>query len=312
MSLSLNEAAKLALDNGDTKLAGIMAQWAEESDVQRMMRFMGISGNSVTWNLEGELPDVGFRGVGEDWQDSEGVFNPQKESLAILGGEIKVDRFLVKTMGEEAAVTDQVTLKTKSLSQTFTQSLLYGSTLTDPASIDGLQTRITETSQLLANGATANGDALSLVNLDTAIDAVANPNAIIMSRAMKRKFSAAYRDGTFPNLMLQPDDTGRHVLHYNDLPILTGYGPGKNTPILPFTEANPGGGTATGTSIYVVNFGDDGLMGISNGGIMYQEIRENSDHPIQTVRLEWYVGILRKSEFAASRLWGIKDAAIVH
>lgn len=309
-ALTLNEAAKLAADNGETKKAAIIALYAEKSDVLAAMKFEGIGGNAVSYTQEGEIPTTAFRGINEEYVPSAGSFNPQTEALYIAGGELDVDRFIVVTQGQEVRARHEA-FKVKGLAVGITTALISGSNATDPSSFDGWQARITESTQLIANGADSGGDPLSLTNLDTLIDNVENPTHLIMSRAQRRKFLAAFRSSTFPNILMTEDDMGRPVLAYNDLPILVGYPPGKNTQLLPYTEAAPGGGSAVCTSIYCVNLDDDGCVGISNGGITVHDLGELQSRPVFRTRVEWYLGFANYSPYARGRLWGISNSAIV-
>lgn len=308
-ALTLLEASKIALENGETKRAAIIKLYAEKSDFLNAMKVEGIMGNALAFTQDGDLPTTAFRGVNEAYVASNGTFNPQKESLYIAGGDLDVDRMIVKTQGEGVRAAHEAN-KVKALAAGISTNIITGDSTSDPRQFDGIQKRAIGT-QLVANGATAGGDALSLTQLDNAIDLVDYPTHLIMSRAMRRKFQAAYRSSTFPNIYMQMGDMGKQILQYNDLPILVGYPVNKNTSILPFTEANPGGGGAVGTSIYAVNLNEDGLILISNGGIDVRDLGELNSAPVFRTRVEWYVGMAALSPFCATRLWGIKDAAIV-
>lgn len=314
-ALTLLEAAKLALDGGATKAAGIIALYAEKSDFLAAMPIEGIAGNALTFLQDGDLPTTAFRGVNEGYTANNGTFAPQKEALYIAGGDLDVDTFIVKTQGE-ATRSQHEANKIKALAVGISNQILTGDSTTDARGFDGLQKRVTASGQLIAAGATSGGDALSLKLLDQAIDAVDGATHIIMSRAMRRKFTAAFRSSSFPNGLFSMSGgsdggQGKRFMMYNELPILVGYEQTKNTAILPFTEANPGGGAAASTSIYVVNFSTSGIHGISNGGISVRDLGELNTLPVWRTRVEWFLGMVSKSPFSASRLNGIKDADIV-
>jgi hypothetical protein len=308
-ALTLVEAAKLAMNGGETKKAGIISLYAENSDLLNAMKFEGISGNALKFVQEGDLPAVAFRGVNEGYTASNGTFNPQTVALAIAGGDLDVDNFIIKTEGADARSRHEA-LKVKALSASVTTNLIKGAVATDPRQFDGLQSMITG-AQLIDDGATSGGDALSLTKLDQLIDSVDGPTHLLMSRNLRRKFMASYRSSTFPNILMSKNETGAMVLSYGDLPILVGYPQNKNTPLLAYEEANPGGGSAVGTSIYALNLSESGVVGISNGGIDVRDIGELDTAPVWRTRIEWFVSMVSYSPFAAARLRGIKDAAIV-
>jgi hypothetical protein len=308
-ALTLIEAAKIAATNGEAKKAGVIALFAEKSDMLNALPFTDISGNALTFTQEGALPTTAFRGVNEAYTANNGVFSPQTESLYMAGGDLDVDMFILKTQGDGVRGKHEG-IKVKALAVGVTTQIMSGDTATDARGFDGLQKRITG-GQLVANGATSGGDALSLANLDTVIDSVNEPTHIILSRAMRLKFQSAYRTSTFPNIYMTVDEAGKQIWSYAGLPLLVGYPSNSNTKILPFTEANPGGGSAVGTSIYVVSFSEDGVCGIQNGGMDVRDLGELQTAPVKRTRVEWYPGLTVQSPYAAARLYGIKNAAIV-
>jgi len=94
MPLTLVEASKL--NDGDIKRAGVIQMFAENSDLLRVMPFEDIPGGSLSYNQEGKLPGVAFRGFNEAFDESVGIVNPQVEVLRIAGGDLDVDRAIVK------------------------------------------------------------------------------------------------------------------------------------------------------------------------------------------------------------------------
>lgn len=308
-ALTLLESSKAALDAGDTKKAGVIATFAEKSDVLAVLPFDDINGNALSFTQEGTLPTTAFRGVNESYTGNVGTLHPQTESLYIAGGDLDVDVFIVKTQGASVRGRHEA-MKIKALAVGVTTQLISGDSTSDPRGFDGFQKRITG-NQLIANGATSGGDALSLSNLDTAIDQVDGATHILMSRAMRLKFQSAYRTSTFPNIYMTVDESGTQIWSYAGIPLLVGYPTNNNTKILPFTEANPGGGSAVGTSIYTLRFAEDGVCGIQNGGMDVRDLGEVQGSPVFRTRVEWYPGLTFQTPFCATRLWGIKNIAIV-
>ena len=308
MALTLVEAAKLA--SGDVYKQGVIEMFAQMSAVLMTLPFEDIQGNAVKYNREETLPGIGFRGVNEGFSESTGILNPMVESLFIAGGDLDVDRFIVATQGASQRTTHEA-MKIKALADTWTTKFIKGDSVTSPKEFDGLQVRLGG-AQLIANGATAGGDALSLAKLDELIDAVDTPQYLIMSKAMRRRLTQAARNTSVGGFITYSVDAfGRKITQYNDLPILVAYSENGGTEILPFSEANPGGGSAVGTSIYCVSFGEGRLVGIQNGGMDVRDLGELEAKPVFRTRVEWYSGIALYHGRAAARLWGIKDAAVV-
>lgn len=307
MSMTLIEAAKSA----PTPLqAGIITMFAQSSDVLRTLPFDTIPGNAVTNLREQTLPGVGFRGVNEAYSEDVGVINPITETLAILGGDMDVDLFVVKTMGAQQR-SNRVSMKVKAAAHRFTRAFVKGDSSADPREFDGLQVRIAG-NQLIDAGATSGGDVLSLGKLDELIDAVDNPGYLIMNKTMRRRLSAAARSTTVGGYLTYGlDEFGRQVAKYNDLPILIADEDNLAAQILPFTEASPVGAVAATTSIYCVSFGSMMLSGIQNGPIEARDLGEVHDTPAMRTRVEWYAGIAAWHGRSAARLRGITNAAVV-
>lgn len=309
MAMTLVEAAKLALNGGAVIQSSVIEMFARASDILRALPFENIAGNALKYNQEAALPGIAFRGVNESYTESVGVINPKVEALYIAGGDLDVDAFIIKTMGLGVRSTHEQ-MKVKALAADWTRAFIKGDSETQPREFDGLQKRLTG-AQLIANGSTSGGDVLSLAKLDEAIDAVDNPTHIIMSKAMRRLLTTAARTPTVSGTIdYMPDEFGRRVTHYNGLPILVAYSENGGTEPLAFDEANPGGGSAVGTSIYVTSFGSARLQGIQSGPMEVRDLGELQTTPAWRTRVEWYPGMALLHGRAASRLYGIKTGAV--
>lgn len=306
MALTLLEAAKL--ETGNAVRSAIIEMYAGSSDVLANLPFENITGNSISYNREASLPGVGFRGVNEAYTPSTGILNPITERLVIAGGDLDVDKFIVDTMGE-AQRTVHEEMKVRALGLAWTRKFIKGDTSSDVREFDGLQTRVTG-DQVISAGATSGGAALSLAKLDEAIDQTFQPSAILMSRAMARKFSAAARNTSVGGYITwDRNELGARVLAYNDLPIWTVDLDNTETAILPFTEA-AAAGASTATSIYIMGLGPMGLTGIQNGMIDARDIGELEGQPAFRTRVEWYNGLAIYHGRAVTRLQHIGDLAI--
>ncbi len=306
--LTLIEAAKL--ETGNVYRQAVIELYAGSSSILQILDFQSIKGNALKYSRESALPGIGFRGVNESYTPSTGILNPLTEALVIAGGDLDVDKFIVDTMGTRQRSVHEG-MKIRALGLAWTKKFFKGDSATDPREFDGLQLRVTG-GQLLDAGATANGDALSLAKLDAALARTLNATHILMNTGLALRFIAAARTPTVAGNIVQTFDSfGRPVMHYAGRPIITVDLDNDGNEILPFTEASPGGGTATSTSLYVVSIGSDALMGLENGGIDVRDLGELQTQPAYRTRVEWYNGIAIFNGRAVTRLRGIKDAAIV-
>lgn len=306
MALTLVEASKLYA--GDPLRSAIIELYARNSDILRVLPFENIEGNAMRYNREETLPGIGFRGVNEAYTESTGILNPITEPLLIAGGDLDVDKFIVDTMGMSQRSVHEA-MKVKALALKWTETFIKGDQSTEPREFDGLQVRCTG-NQLIAAGSTGNGTPLSLAKLDELIDAVENPQYLIMNKTMRRRLSQAARTYTVGGFITYDiDEFGLQVAKYNDLPILIADEDNEGNQILPFTEAATSG-TATATSIYCVSFGDGKLMGLQSGDMSVRDLGELQTKPCYRTRVEWYNGIAVFHGKSAARLYSISNAAV--
>ncbi|HUS74284.1 MAG TPA: hypothetical protein VMY06_14585 [Sedimentisphaerales bacterium] len=311
MSLTLIEASKLMINRGEVQRSAVVETYAMSSDILRVLPFRDIAGNAYAYNQEQTLPGIGFRGINAGYTASTGIINPQVEPLVIAGGDLSIDPFIIKTGGEGVRERHQI-MKIKALAHAWTLAFIKGSSVTTPASLDGLQVRLTG-AQLTANGTTNGGDPLSLLNLDTLIDSVDNPTHLIMNKKMRRRLSVAARTAAVGgNITWTKDEFGKAVMLYDELPIIIADRDHTGADILNFLEvSNNVGVAATATSIYCISVGDGMIEGIQNGNIDVRMVGEQAATVTELTRVEWYNGICIEHPRAAARLWSISDAVAV-
>lgn len=307
MGLTLIEAAKQ--NSGDVLRSTIIEIYAKASPILSVLPFEDIPGNAYKYTQEAMLPGIGFRGVNEGYTESTGVLLPLVEPLVIAGGDLDVDKFIVDTMGAGIRASHEE-MKTKALAHYWGDQFFKGDSDTAPKGFDGLQKRLVGTQLITEASPTSGGDAPSLEMLDETIDAVDDPTHIFMNKILFRRLSAAARDTSVGGyIQWTKNEFGMRVPEYNGIPIGV---IGRNGDIyntLDFTEANPGGGSAASTSIYVVSFGANRLTGIQNGAPDVRDLGELESKPAFRTRVEWYNGIAMFHPRAAARYRGVKNAA---
>jgi len=299
------EAAKLV--SGNVQRAGIIELFARNSDILAALPFEDIPGGALSYNQEGALPGVAFRGVNEAYTEGVGVINPVTEVLTIAGGDLDVDRSLIRTRGAGVRAVHEA-MKVKALAQTWHLKFIKGDSSTSPKEFDGLQSRLTG-SQVVTQAA----GALSLAKLDQAIDTVDDPTHLIMSKAMRRKFAVAQRATSIGGYVtFSQDQFGKQVTKYNDLPILVADASdiaAANKPLgeLPGIGFNEASSTE---SVYVVAFREGMLTGIQNGSMEVMDLGQQDSKPVMRTRIEWLSGLALMHPRAACRYELITDVAI--
>jgi hypothetical protein len=319
MAVTLAQAALLSQNDLQR---GVIEEFVQQSPVLDRLPLLNIEGNAYAYNKEATLPGVAFRAVNEAYVESTGTVNQATESLVILGGDADVDRFIVQTRGnliDQRAV--QTRLKVKAASYKYQDTFFNGDVAVDPKSFDGLKKRLTGSQVIAAgtNGAPVLGnggtdtqaffDALD--GLIAAVPGIGPGNGAIYANSsiIGKIRSAGRRIGGVD--VVNEDFGGRRVITWQGIPVLD---PGANlagTNVLAQTETQ---GTASGTtsSIYAVKFGQDetdgGVTGLTNGGIMVDDLGLLQAQPVYRTRIEFYCGLAVFGGRAAARLTGVLNA----
>ena len=315
MALTLAESAKLSQD---PLAKGVLETFVQTSPILDRIPFMEIAGNAYAYDEEATLPGVAFRSVNEAYAESTGTVNQKSEKLVILGGDADVDRFIQQTrsnVNDQRA--EQTALKVKAISYKFQETFFTGDSSVDTKSFDGLRKRLTgkQVIDAAANGmpilGSSNADIHQFLDkLDELLAAVPGINsangAIYASAAIIRKIGSAMRHISY-DTTLQQDIAGKRVMQWNGIPILEAGQTPAGKEILDTTETQ---GTATNTaSIYAVKFGqgegDQGVTGLTNGGVMVEDLGQLQEKPAYRTRIEFYCGLGVFSGKAAARLKGV-------
>lgn len=308
-SVTLIEMAK----DADPATRAFIEIYAKTSDILNAMRYTsdGVSAGVYRYNIEGALPGVAFRGINEGYTPSAGVINPQVETLKVAGGEFKVDTAEVRWKGQGYRAK-QVAMKMKAMAALVTDKLLKGDNTSDYREPDGLQRRLPLTgSRTISNTTSSGGAALKLSKMMEMRDSTMGATHWIMNRDMRRTVSLSQSDTSVSGYFAQTKDSfGNIVDTFLGLPILVGYEVGPETQILPFTEANFGGGSAVATSIYCANLGEDGLQMLQSQAPFAKDLGEMEGEPSWLTRAEWDISPIIENPYTVSRLSSVTAGAM--
>ncbi len=304
MSITLLEAAKLVQN---PLKRGVIEIFPRTSPVLERLPFFGVNGQAYVYNQEETLPGIAFRGINESYTESTGVVNPKTERMFVLGGLSAVDRALVKTQGNVNSLRATYdAMKAKSVALEFTKKFFKGDNADDSNEFDGLQERLTG-DQLIDMGSSSGGDTLTLAKLDELIDAVqGGPDVLFMNKTLRRKVNTLIRSAGQATETVS-DAFGRQLSSYAGVPVAVIEDDKDGSAILGFTEANPGGGSDVGSSVYAVRFGAaEWVSGLQAGDMDVVDLGLNRTK-YETL-IEWVCGLGVFHPKAAARLRGIKNA----
>lgn len=309
--------AQAALASTDDLQRGVIETFVMESPVLDRLPLMPIEGNSYAYNKEGTLPGVAFRGVNEAYVESTGTINQASEGLVIMGGDADVDRFIQQTrsnINDQRAI--QTAMKVKAAAYKFQSAFFNGDVAVDPKGFDGLKKRLigaqvisagTNGVPVLGNGASDSQDFFDL--LDGLLAQVPGLNeangALYANRNVRAKIkSAGRRIGGVE--MVKEDMTGKRVLMWNGVPVLD---PGADPTGAQILGNETQGTASDASSIYAVKFGEDegdqGVTGLTNGGVMVDDLGMLQEKAAYRTRIEFYCGLALFSGKAAARLTGV-------
>lgn len=308
-AVTLLEAAK---NSKDTLKRGVIETLIQESPILEMLPFTPIQGNAIKATVEATLPDVAYRDVNEEYTRSSGTDTERYFGVAILGGEVYLDNFIVRVKGNVVNTkANQYGKFAKSMSRTFDKSFFDG----DGTAKDfkGLNTLISEGLGIKRAAAT-NGAALTLDMLDEIFDDLRSqsmPDALLVNRFHRRKVTGLARS-TYSGVSLidvGTDVFGRKVNEYNGVGMRIIGDDKDGTAILGFDETE---GTETqASSIYAIAFGADenvsGLAGLG-GSMEVKDFGETEQAPGHLGRVEFYPGLAIWNPYSVVRLSGVTEA----
>lgn len=309
MALTLAQSALLS---NDQLQQGVLETFVQESRILDRLPLMNIEGNSFQYNEEGSLPGVEFRAVNSAYNESTGTVNQKAEKLVILGGDADVDRFIVQTRGnlnDQRAI--QTRMKVKAASYKFQTTFINGDVAVDANGFDGLKKRLVG-NQVITAGAnglpilgSSDDDRHAFFDKLDELISVCHPDVLYMNAAVRSRIKSAARRLTMYNE--SKDEFGRTISTYDGVPLED---IGKNpdeSPIIAQTETQ---GTSNVTSsIYGVRFGQDesdqAVTGLTNGGVMVDDLGQLQEKPAYRTRIEFYCGLGVFGGKAAGRLKGV-------
>lgn len=309
-ALTLLEATKSGRDQVKT---GMIETIIQESPIIEMLPWTTIAGNALKRDYEDTLPDVQFRNVNEGYSTSYGTDTEHFWGVAIMGGEYKVDNFLVNVTGSEADLeAKQINKLAKSNAMRFDFEAINGDGTNK--GFKGLKNLVAEGfGQTLLNA--TGGATLSLDKLDEAHDLFINQggaDAALLNRTVRRQITNKARTTVTGISLIDvgTDVFGRQVMSWNGVPLrILGNvrnAAGATVQALPFNE-DPGDAVLDCSSLWFVKFGEDDVCGLlgKGGSFDVKRFGELQAAPQRMGRLEWYPGLAIFNQYSVVRLTGI-------
>jgi hypothetical protein len=289
----------------------IIEMFAKSTDIFDVLPFEGMVGSVFVYYRQAVLPTPQFRAINESSSSGHGTITPLQETSAIIDHDIDVDRAIVDRHGPERRNYEEQ-MGITAFGQLWATTFIKGDQSTNPRVFNGMQVRANKYSRDIHNSASSGGAALSLANLDKAINAVNNPTHILAPYASRPLWIQAARTQTLSGFVIQTwDEIGKLKMSYGGLPLLWGYPKDDHPPMLDFTEVGSGGGSAVTASLYVMSVGEGKLRGLQIRPIEARDIGLLQDGKTYRTHLSWDVGLVDEHKYCMARLDSWTNAAIV-
>lgn len=289
----------------------IIEMFAKSTDIFEALPFEGMVGSVFVYYRQAVLPTPQFRAINEASSSGHGTITPLQETSAIIDHDIDVDRAIVDRHGPERRNYEEQ-MGITAFGQLWATTFIKGDQSTNPRVFNGMQVRATKYSRDIHNSAAAGGAALSLANLDKAINAVNNPTHILAPYGSRPLWIQAARSQSLSGFVIQTwDEIGKLKMSYGGLPLLWGYPKDDHPPMLDFTEVASGGGSAVTASLYIMSVGEGKLRGLQIRPIEARDIGLLQDGKTYRTHLSWDVGLVDEHKYCMARLDSWTNAPIV-
>lgn len=290
----------------------LIETFAAESDILQVLPFEGFSGAAFEGYRETDIGTAGFRAINEGAGSSKGKIAPFQETSFPIDTILKVDKAILLRHGDSRRGKEE-SMQMKAQSRLFTNTFIGGDNTSNAKEFNGIKQRCrADNGRLLHNSVASGGAALSLYNLDKAIQNTAGANYIIAGFDLLPRFIQAARNTSISGFVIQTwDEVGTPKMTYAGKRILFGYPKGRQGVILPFNEVAQGGGAAVTTSLFVANISADGLHGIQLKAMEARDMGLLEDAVNYGTNVSWDVGLVDEGDYCITRLTSITDAAFV-
>lgn len=322
MAVGLQDIAKAS---ANPMQKGLILDLLRYSDLMASIPFDTVDGLQVSGQRWQTLPAAGFRKINGGYTESTGTVEDVGETLALLGGDVKIDKVGEKINPRvEKPLVTQMKMKAKAVAFTYNNAFVNGDHGVDPDTFEGLKKRNSNMPARMTIDLSVSTDSLKVLAdaakektfldaLHQAVKYVDGATHIFLNENTYIKYGTLLRDlGLVYDLVNMFD---RKWPSFDGVPLVdVGLKSDKSTEIITSTE-DPGDGGNDATSAYVVRMdSDDGLRGIMLTGMDFQVYdplngNESESGPQYLRRIDAAVGLFNLSNYSICRIKGFRMAA---
>ncbi len=286
---------------------GIIQTYASTYHPLTAMGMISEPSGTHNWDLEYELPYTtgGTRLINGSWTATRSAISPYTSTCKIYGGEVKIDRALVKT--NPGKVPQEKTSQIKAKARCFVIDMFTG---TGGAQLRGIKD-VLDNEKAFANqtenvGTASAGSVLLTDHLDKLLSlvSISNSTYIYCSQNMALRASKLNRGTNVSGdigyqTRYSKEEWGFFSANYNGVPIVP-LVDGKGTDLLPITD-----GDGSSTTLYAVTYGDDMFTGFQ---VSAPDVYNNTQADVYNYfDMEHLVGTAAKAIKSVARLRYVSD-----
>lgn len=308
MAWTLAEGQKLT---NSILLSGVIQTIINESSVLELLPFETVVGNGYIYNRETTQPTAQMISVGDTVSESTGTRTQVTAALKIMVMDSDLDLFEKKTMSDindlEAILLAEAA---KAMAYKWDDLFIYGNATSNVKEFDGLHALV-PTGQQVHQGSSTTGAALSLANVDKAVDLIkpGRPDAIIMNKTVRRRMKQFYRSTSTYSFEMSVGDDGKPMETYGGVRLVLDDFITQTETISADAYALKVGGACS--TIFLAKFGRTHVCGLQNGSIEQTSLGLLESKNAERWRLSWFCSLMLGGTLSLACIDGITDAAVV-
>jgi hypothetical protein len=303
--------------------------WAikQDSGFFGKLAVVSVKGNGIKYNVKTAPAAISFQDPMDDIPETMATYAQRSAALYVAVVDAYLSKFAKATNSVQNSDKLELQSKTEDFWRAIKEKFILGQTTTlgnskqpkgllrllaeieteATVDLDGLNN-----SQVIPMSATS--AALDLASLDALIDAVANPNFLLINKSARRKLNALSRASGSP-LRVEQDGFGKFISIYNGLPIfINDHIPDNiqdgSPSVLAIASYDPSHAEGSGydnTVIFCGRSGDEGGVCINQAEPLnteYVGIGQKKDADIY--RVKWYHGYATYDKYALACLINVQ------
>lgn len=318
----------------DLVLAGVWDTIVKESPLTNVLPMKAINNDIVKYNVELTMPTVSWLQPKDQITENTGTVEQRTTNIYTVIGDADTDKSMVAMNPLQNPESVDIEAKAKAMAHAFERAFIYGqtSTLSSTKEFKGILRMLAElesasttdldglnNSQVIPGNATSL--ALSMAMMDELIDAIkpGKPDALLMSRRMRRWLNALSRASGSSGLMLTDSALfGLKMMHYDEIPIYVSDWIPDNLPdgsssvltIATYNQATTRASGADNSIIFALKIGEDDVTGLQAGNMTHERETFIEDYNAIRNRFSWNVSAMCKKKFSLAALINVLDVAL--